>query len=64
MARKLIIRDNNNEIVYPETLSNLVYDDVTGRTVKDDLANHQGGGGETLLELSTTDGTLNKTTLN
>ncbi len=43
MARKLIIRDKDNEIVYPETLSNLVYDEVTGNTVKDDLENMESG---------------------
>ena len=63
MAKKLIIRDKDNqEIFYPETLSNLVHDEVTGITVKSALKNSEGN--NDLLELSSTDGTLNKTILN
>ena len=56
MARKLIIKDKDNEIIYPETLSNLVYNEVTGNTVEDDLENMESG----LLQLSETDGDANK----
>ena len=56
MARKLIIKDKDNEIIYPETLSNLVYNEVTGNTVEDDLENMECG----LLQLSETDGDANK----
>ncbi len=63
MAKKLIIRDKDNqEIFYPETLSNLVHDEVTGITVESALKNNEGS--NDFLELSTTDGAFNKTTLN
>ena len=60
MAKKLVIKDKDNEIIYPQTLSNLVYNEITGNTVKEDLENV----GSNLLQLSETDGAANKATLN
>ena len=63
MARKLIIRDKDSqEVFYPETLSNLVYDEITRNTVQEDLNKSENSESD-LLELSTTDGAANKITL-
>lgn len=41
MAKSLIIQNQSGEFLYPKTVSELVFDNDTGHTVADDLANKQ-----------------------
>lgn len=41
MAKSLTIKNSNNEILYPKTVSALVYDDNTGDTVAEQIAGKQ-----------------------